>query len=80
MTAQVLENLLHQAECLPTNERLLLIERLIKGVQTIKPSSVAIGVDALAILNKNGFIGCLHSNNEELSQNYKKLLDWNHKL
>lgn len=79
MTTQVLENLLHQVECLPTDERLLLIERLVKGVQTIKHSPVAIGVDALAILNKNGFIGCLHSN-EELSQNYKKLLDWNHKL
>ncbi len=79
MTTQVLENLLHQAKCLPTHERLLLIERLTKEFQAKEEPSVAIGEDVLSILNKNGFIGCLHSN-EELSQNYKKYLNWNHKL
>jgi len=40
---------------------------------------VAVGRDALAILQNNGFIGCLHGDGN-LSQNYKQELDWSHKL
>ena len=38
----------------------------------------AIGADALRILRKNGFVGCLHGDGS-LSQDYKKELDWGHK-
>ncbi len=41
--------------------------------------NVATGSDALAILRKNGFIGCLHGDGR-LSQDYKQKLDWSHKL
>lgn len=44
-----------------------------------EPQQVATGREALAILRRNGFIGCLHGNGH-LSQDYKQELDWNHKL
>jgi len=40
---------------------------------------IAVGRDALTILRKNGFIGCLHGNGR-LSEDYKQELDWKHKL
>ena len=40
---------------------------------------VSVGHDALMILQKNNFIGCLHGDGH-LSQNYKQELDWSSKL
>ncbi len=41
--------------------------------------NIAVGSEALTILNKNGFVGCLQDD-AELSQQYKERLDWGHKL
>ncbi|MDM8564847.1 hypothetical protein QUF74_04260 [Candidatus Halobeggiatoa sp. HSG11] len=41
--------------------------------------NVSVGHDALTILQKNNFIGCLHGDGK-LSQNYKQELDWSGKL
>jgi len=39
---------------------------------------IAVGSDALAILRKNGVVGCLHDDSD-LSENYKEKLDWSDK-
>ena len=38
----------------------------------------AVGAQALEILQRNGFVGCLHEE-EDLSVRYKEELDWNDK-
>jgi hypothetical protein len=38
----------------------------------------AVGAKALEILQRNGFVGCLHEE-DDLSVRYKEELDWNHK-
>lgn len=40
---------------------------------------VAVGHDVLEILRENNFVGCLHGDGK-LSQNYKQVLDWEHKI
>lgn len=40
---------------------------------------IAVGADALAILRKNGVVGCLHDDSD-LSEKYKEKLDWSGKL
>lgn len=39
---------------------------------------IAVGADALAILRKNGVVGCLHDESG-LSEKYKEKLDWSNK-
>lgn len=39
---------------------------------------VAVGADALAILRRNGVVGCLHDD-IDLSEKYKEKLDWSDK-
>jgi hypothetical protein len=39
---------------------------------------IAVGADALAILRKNGVVGCLHDDSD-LSEKYKEKLDWSSK-
>lgn len=39
---------------------------------------IAVGADALAILRKNGVIGCLQDESD-LSEKYKEKLDWSNK-
>jgi hypothetical protein len=39
---------------------------------------IAVGAQALEILQRNGFVGCLHEE-DDLSVRYKEELDWNDK-
>lgn len=39
---------------------------------------IAVGADALAILRKNGVVGCRHDD-IDLSEKYKEKLDWSNK-
>jgi Protein of unknown function (DUF2281) len=45
--------------------------------QLVSPPTL-VGAQALEILQRNGFVGCLHEE-DDLSVRYKEELDWNHK-
>jgi hypothetical protein len=46
--------------------------------KSVPPQLVLVGAQALEILQRNGFVGCLHEE-DDLSVRYKEELDWNHK-
>jgi Protein of unknown function (DUF2281) len=46
--------------------------------KSVPPQLVLVGAQALEILQRNGFVGCLHEE-DDLSVRYKEELDWNNK-